>query len=146
VLALEDFTGTGEIIVFSDLLDKRRLLIKEGNIIVVFGYTSAREGEKPKIKGDDLTLLDMAVREFPSTLKIILSGTPTKKLNDELTGEFTANAGNSEVLIEYGANGKRVLFKATKFKVDPNPKFLKKLKGISGISGIRLYRTRNNGR
>ncbi len=146
VLALEDFTGTGEIIVFSDLLDKRRLLIKEGNIVVVFGYTSVREGEKPKIKGDDLTLLDMAPREFPTILKIILDGNPTKELNIELTNEFVANAGNSEVVIEYGANGKRVLFKATKFKVDPNPKLLKKLKGISGISAIRLYRARNNGR
>jgi DNA polymerase-3 subunit alpha len=146
VLALEDFSGTGEIIVFSDLLEKRKLLIKEGNTIVVFGYTSAREGEKPKIKGDDLTLLDKAPLEFPTTLKIILNGNPTKELNDELTKEFTANAGNSEVVLEYGANGQRVLFKATKFKVDPNPKFLKELKSLSGISKIRLYRSRNSGR
>jgi DNA polymerase-3 subunit alpha len=146
LLALEDFTGTGEIIVFSDLLEKRRLLIKEGNTIVVFGYTSIREGEKPKIKGDDLTLLDMAPREFPTTLRIILDGNPSKEFNDELTSELAANAGNSEVLIEYGANSKRVLFKVTKFKVDPNPRFLRKLKKMSGISNIKLYRSRNNGR
>ncbi len=146
VLSLEDFTGTGEVIIFSDVLEKRRLLIKEGNTVIIFGYSSVREGEKPKIKGDDLTLLEAAPREFPTVIKIILEGNPTKELNAELTREFTANPGTSEIVIEYGANGKRILFKVTKFKVDPNPKFLKTLKGLVGAGNVKLSRMRNGGR
>ncbi|HBC46013.1 MAG TPA: DNA polymerase III subunit alpha, partial [candidate division Zixibacteria bacterium] len=146
VLALEDFTGAGEIIVFSDVLEKRRLIIKEGNTVIIFGYTSVREGEKPKIKGDDLTLLDKATSEFPVSLKIIIDGNPGKELNEALTREFEANSGASEIVIEYGANGKRVVFKVTKFKVDPNPKLLKTLKGLPGVGSVKLQRVRNNGR
>jgi DNA polymerase III subunit alpha len=143
LLELEDFTGTGEVLIFSDVLEKRRPLIKEGNTVVIFGYTSVREGEKPKIKGDDLTLLEAALREFPTTLRINIEGNPTKELNEELQREFAANAGESEIIIEHGANGKRVVFRATKYKIDPNPQLLKKLKTLVGDGNVKLVRAKN---
>lgn len=140
---LDDFTGTGELMIWSDLLEKRRPIIKEGIAVLVFGRTSVREGEKPKIMVDDFTLLEKATGEFPITVRIGIEGNPAKELNEALTKEFSSNIGESEIIIEYGSNDKRVQFKVTKFKVDPNPKFLKKLKSLAGVGSVKLVRVRN---
>jgi DNA polymerase-3 subunit alpha len=143
ILTLEDFTGTGEVILFSDVIEKRRLMLIEGNPVVVFGKTSAREGEKPKIKGNDLTLLEAAPREFPVILKITIEGNLNQELSQQIIRELSASPGNSEVHIDYGSNGKRLLFRATKFKADPTLKLLKTLKSLFGPDSVKLIRTQN---
>jgi DNA polymerase III subunit alpha len=143
LLTLEDFTGTGEVLLFSDVIEKRRLLIKEGNTVVIFGFTSVREGEKPKIKGDDLTLLEAAPREFPVRLKIKLENGLIAEFKDSIVSLLSSNPGNSEVVIEFRSNGKTVNYKATKYKVDINRDLLVSLRKLVGSENVKIVRIRN---
>ncbi len=140
LLTLEDDTGAGEVLIFSDAIEKRRLLLKEGNTIIVFGQSSVREGEKPKIKGDDFTLLSSATREFPVTLKLALENDFDNDLPEKIFGELSSNSGQSEVKIYYRQNGRQVIFRATKVKIDPNQKLLNNLKNIIGPENVKLVR------
>jgi len=146
LLSIEDFSGAGEVLIFSDVIEKRRLIIQEGNTVIVFGTTSVREGEKPKIKGDDLTLLEAAPREFPSALKITIEEGLDKNLNQRIITELAKSPGNSDVFIEYGNGKNRVTFKASKYRVDINPTLLKQLKALFGPKSIVISRSRENPR
>lgn len=139
ILNLEDYTGAGEIIIFSDLVEKRRMILEEGNTVVVFGTASTREGEKPKIKGDDLTLLSMAAKEFPTALRLTIDNID-EDTPEKISREFSTHKGDSEVLIVYSQNGHRLLFKSTKFKIDPSPELVGKLKNIIGYNNVILIR------
>ncbi len=140
LISLEDFTGGGEAIVFSDVIEKRRLILEEGNIVVLFGTASTREGEKPKVKADDITLLETAPREFPVAVRITLESDIDESIPGKLEQEFSQNTGKSDILVDYRKNGHRIVFKSSKFKVDPTPVFLERLKELLGAEHIRLIR------
>ena len=143
ILSLEDFTGTGEVIIFSDILEKRRLLLKEGNAVLVFGSISVRD-DKRSIKGEDMTLLDAAVREYPVALRVRIENALDDERRLAMLDYLSQNPGDSEVIIEQNGNGKRVVYKSTKYRVNPNHKLLRHLKNILGAGNIRLQRLRNS--
>jgi len=144
VLSIEDFGGAGEVIIFSDLLEKRRLLLKEGNTILLFGFTSVREGEKAKIKGEDFTLIEMAPREFPMALRIKIDSSLDNERRASLLAEISGNPGECDVVIEQNGDGKKVLYKSAKYRINPTQKLLRHLRNLVGPDNIRLQRQRND--
>jgi DNA polymerase III alpha subunit len=141
---LEDFTAVGEVIVFSDTLEKRRLLLKEGNAVLVFGAVSVRD-DKRSIRGEDLTLLDAAPREFPVAVRIRIEAPLDDDRRQAMLEQLAENPGQCDLIIEQNDNGKRVTYKSGKFKIDPSPRLLKHLKHILGAENVRLQRMRNTG-
>ncbi len=139
ILNLEDYTGAGEVLIFSDLIDKRRMILQEGNTVVVFGTTSTREGEKPKVKGDDLTLLSAAATEFPTALRLTIDSMD-EDMPEKISREISSHKGPSEVLIVFSQNGNRLVFKSTRFKIAPTAELIGKLKNIIGQDKVALVR------
>ena len=139
ILNLEDYTGAGEVIIFADLVDKRRMILEEGNTVVVFGTASTREGEKPKVKGDDLTLLSAAVSEFPTALRLTIDNLD-ENMPEKISREISSHKGDSDVLIVCSQNGHRLVFKSTKFKIDPSPELVNRLKNLIGSDKVALVR------
>lgn len=140
LLSIEDFSGSGEAIVFSDIIEKRRMILVEGNTVVLFGTASIREGERPKIKGDDLTLLEAAPREFPLVLRIKLETNMKDELPSKLLKEFSEFPGKSEIVFDYQQNGRKVIFKSLKYKIDLSVTFLDHLKELVGEGNISLVK------
>jgi DNA polymerase III subunit alpha len=143
ILPLEDFTGSAEILIFSDVVEKRRLILKEGNAVIVFGSVSARDGEQAKIKGDDLTLLETVTREFPAILKLKFDSDLDSEQRQKLVAILSENSGNNDLYIESTIEGKRLLYKSSKQKVDINIKFLKQLKNLLGADKVAINKARN---
>ena len=141
LLNIEDFSGSGEIIIFSDIVEKRRMLLIEGNIVVVFGTASTREGEKTKIRGDDVTLLESAPREFPLSLSIRLEEGISEGLPEKLLKEFETNAGKGDIVFHYKRNGRQVTFKSKKYKVEPSVKLIERLKALVGPENVSLIKS-----
>jgi DNA polymerase-3 subunit alpha len=143
VLYLEDFTGTAEIIIFSDVLEKRRLLLSEGNAVLLFGSVSVRD-DKRSIRGDDLTLLEAAPREFPVTLLMRLDSAIDEDRRRVILSSLGENQGQSDVVIEQNGDRRKIIYKSTKYRVDPNPKLIRHLKNLLGAENVRLQRSRSN--
>jgi len=140
LLGIEDFSGSGEVIVFSDVVDKRRMVLIEGNIVVIFGTASTREGEKTKVRGEDLTLLETASREFPVTLNIKFESEIDESLVAKLQDEFEKNSGKSDIVFMYRQNGQQVKFRSKRYKIDPSIKLIEKLKDLMGPDNVSLAR------
>lgn len=140
VLTLEDYSGSGEILIFADVVEKRRMVLAEGKTVVVFGTTSTREGEKPKIKGENLTLLEAAPLEFPTALSITLDQDIDEDLPEIVAQRLAENPGDSEVRISLTGNGRRTVFRSTKLKVRPDRDLISSLRKLVGNDKIRLVR------
>jgi DNA polymerase-3 subunit alpha len=140
ILTLEDYSGSGEILVFSDVIEKRKMILAEGKTVVVFGTTSTREGEKPKVKGDNLTLLEAAPSEFPTALSISIDEDIDENLPETVAGCLAENVGDSEVRIFLAGNGGRTVFKSGKFKVRPDRDLISRLRKLVGDDKVRLVR------
>jgi DNA polymerase-3 subunit alpha len=141
ILSLEDFSGTAEVIIFSDILEKRRLLLKEGNAVLVFGAVSDRDGKR-SIKGDDLTLLDAATREFPVALRIRIESSLDEDRRRAMLDSIAQSPGECDLIIEQNGNGKRLVYKSTKYRVNPGHKLVRHLKNILGAENVRLQKLR----
>lgn len=140
ILTLEDYTGAGEVLIFSDTIEKRRMILSEGNTVVVFGVASTKEGEKPKVRGEDLTLLSAAPREFPTALRLALDNDFDGEVPAKITDIFSSHSGESDVLIVYSRNGRRLAFRSTRFKIDPSPELMSRLKSLIGSEKVSLIR------
>jgi DNA polymerase-3 subunit alpha len=144
ILTLEDYSGSGEVLIFSDVVEKRRLILIEGNTVIVFGSTSTREGEKPKIRGDDLTLMSAAPREHATALEVTLADDIGENAPETIKKYLSQNAGNSEVHVHYNQNGRNVKFKSTRYRINPSSQLFARLKEILGPDKVRLIRLGHN--
>ncbi len=142
ILTLEDYSGSGEVLIFSDVVEKRRMILSEGNTVIVFGSASTREGEKPKIRGDDLTLMSAAPREYATALEVTLADDIGENIPEAIEKHFSQNAGNSEVHVHYARNGRNVIFRSTRYKINPSSQLFVSLKEILGPDKVRLIRLR----
>ena len=127
-VTIEDFTGSIEIIIFADCLDKRKSLLQEGNGILVAGILSTREGEKPSIKANDIFLLKTAYKEIPCRLHLnIGAGDIGNGQIEGLDELFRQNKGRSEVIFHFRDGGVELISRSRKFAVAPNAELLRKL-------------------
>ena len=141
---IEDFTDSTEVIMFSDCLDKKKSLLEEGNSILVAGILNTREGEKPKIKANDIYLLKEAYKEIPCSLYLYLD---ESKLDDNQIDDIDKilrdNSGKSPVFICLKDGESIMVSRSRKFKVEPSPVLLNELVRRFGENSIML-KPKNN--
>jgi hypothetical protein len=116
------------------------MILTEGRTIVVFGTTSTREGEKPKVKGENLTLLSAAPMEFPTALNITVDDDIDENLPERIMEQLARKAGDSEVRINLTGNGRRTVFRSAKFKVEADRDLVLKLEKMVGPDKVKLVR------
>lgn len=147
-VTIEDFTGTVEIIIFADCLDRKKNLLQEGNSILVTGILSTREGEKPSIKANDIFLLKTAYQEIPCRLHLNIGADDIDNGRiEELDELFRANQGRSEIIFHFREGGIELTSRSRKFAVAPSADLLRKLGERFGEScyDIEIDRGLTNG-
>ena len=147
-VTIEDFTGTVEIIIFADCLDRKKNLLQEGNSILVTGILSTREGEKPSIKANDIFLLKTAYQEIPCRLHLNIGVDDIDNGRiEELDELFRANQGRSEMIFHFREGGIELTSRSRKFAVAPSADLLRKLGEKFGEScyDIEIDRGLTNG-
>ena len=147
-VTIEDFTGTVEIIIFADCLDRKKNLLQEGNSILVTGILSTREGEKPSIKANDIFLLKTAYQEIPCRLHLNIGTDDIDNGRiEELDELFRANQVRSEMIFHFREGGIELTSRSRKFAVAPSADLLRKLGEKFGEScyDIEIDRGLTNG-
>jgi len=140
---IEDFTGSVEVIVFSDLFGRREPIIQSDAMIVVKGRASTREGEKPKIIASDLTLLSAAAKEFGTTVNLYL---PVSKWESDggkdLLEHILSKPGECPVLLHLKTDEGEVLVDLKDKKVDLTGEWIRQARLILGEENVRLEKNR----
>jgi len=135
---LEDFTGSVELILFSDCYEKCREVARVDQMVLVTGRVSTREGEAPKIIGSDVAPLEELTERFNCQLVIKIDVDCSDKTLDKALATLEEFKGNTPVLLAARQNGSEVYIRSKKYAVKPDFRLLSSLKELLGESGAYL--------
>ncbi len=134
---LEDFAGSIELIIFSDLYEKRRDVVNSGSMVMVSGRISKREDEKPKIIAGKVDYLDAVAEGGELILKLFLDG---PEFNGDrlagIEGILSEFPGSAEVMLVLSTGEERITIKANKLKASAKPGLTRRLSELLGSDRV----------
>ncbi|OGC78448.1 MAG: DNA polymerase III subunit alpha [candidate division Zixibacteria bacterium RBG_16_50_21] len=143
---LEDFTGRVELIIFSDVYERCRPLVKSDSLVLVKGTSSTREGEKPKIIVQDISGLGEAWKTAGGNLHLQLS---SRDLDSDaitrLKEILKSYPGQTRVILHVDGLEDKLSLKLKDAEVAPNPVLYRDLTLLLGEENVRFEVTRKNG-
>ncbi|MFH2048009.1 MAG: DNA polymerase III subunit alpha, partial [bacterium] len=137
-VTLEDYTGTSELILFSDCYDKSKDYIGVDQMVLVTGRVSTREGEAPKIICNEVLPLEKLAERFNCQLVIKIDKNCSDNLIEQALENLKNYRGNTPVLLAARENGSEVYIKSRKYSVQPDFALLNSLKELLGESSAYL--------
>jgi DNA polymerase-3 subunit alpha len=135
---LEDFSGSVELILFSDCYEKNRKPAQVDQMVLVTGRVSTREGEAPKIIASELIPLSKLTERFNCQLVIKIDADCSDKAIDEALATLEQFEGSAPVLLAARQNGSEVYIRSNKYAVTPDAQLMNRLKELLGESGVYL--------
>jgi DNA polymerase-3 subunit alpha len=135
---LEDFTGSTEAIVFSEPYEKHAALLIEESMVLARGGVSRREGEFPKIRGEEFVRLADVREELTRELHLLLVAGEGEELAAEARQVLSGHPGEVPVYIhlEHGTDGPPLRLRAGGMKVNPTGTVLDELKAVLGEENV----------
>ena len=135
---LEDLYGTVEVIVFPNVYERCKDLIKEDEVIVVKGTVNRKEEEAPKILADKIFSISEYGEEVPrSPIKLRV---PSSSAEEETLGRMKdimrKHPGDIPVLI-YPANGGKCLRAEPNLWVTAKDEFFREMEDLIGSENIK---------
>jgi DNA polymerase-3 subunit alpha len=145
-VTLEDFSGTVELVCFSDCYDKGKEHIEIDRMILVTGRVSTREGEAPKVVAAETLPLEKLTERFNCQLVIKVTNECSEETLDRALAVLDEYRGSAPVLLAARENGSEVYIKSRKYAVTVDFKLLDSLKGLLGDSAayLRPLQARNS--
>ncbi len=137
-VTLEDYTGTAELIVFSDCYEKSKHYITEDQMVLITGRVSTREGESPKIICNEVLPLEKLAERFNCQLVIKIDKNCSDNLIELVLENLEKYRGKTPVLLAARENGSEVYIKSRKYLVQPDFELLNSLKELVGESSAYL--------
>ncbi|MDO4552951.1 MAG: DNA polymerase III subunit alpha [Bacillota bacterium] len=140
---IEDMHGSGEVLVFPNVFERCRGVIKEDAVVAVTGRVNFKEGESAKLLAEQI--VDLREAELPGTkeplpvVKLKLPGTLDEaETLERIKAIFAGHPGNSPVVL-YLASGKTVKTRQDLW-VEADEAFCRKMAGILGEENVKLSR------
>jgi DNA polymerase-3 subunit alpha len=137
---MEDMTGKGEVILWSEAYAQFRELIYEGSAVFVTGKAEVRDDGQLKITADDITAMEHSLRKFTRGFKIrIDEEADAEKLKQLQALCDPSVAKGLPVYFHVMRNGEAVAsFHAPEVKIPVEDAAIKKLTEIFGAANIRM--------
>jgi DNA polymerase-3 subunit alpha len=138
--ALEDLTGSIEMLVFPDAYKKLQEKVKMEVPVLVRGGVRIEEGANPKLTVSDISSLEDAKVPLPRSLRIRI---PLEKASettvDELHLLFSQRKGEARVLFDVERAGDfMVVMEAEGYNVLPDRSFVNRVQELCGRDAIRV--------
>ena len=145
-VTLEDFSGTVELVCFSDCYDKGKEHMEIDRMMLVTGRVSTREGEAPKVVAAETLPLEKLTERFNCQLVIKVTSECSDETLDRALAVLDEYRGSAPVLLAARENGSEVYIKSKKYAVTVDFKLLDSLKGLLGDSAayLRPLQARNS--
>jgi DNA polymerase-3 subunit alpha len=137
-VGLEDFTGTVEVIVFSDAYQEYAELLREDTMALVKGRLTKREGESPKIRAEEFIPLAEVRERLTRELHLLLVSDEGSGLASEAKAVLAGHPGQVPVYIhlEHGFEGPPLRLRAGGMTVNPSGTVLDELKSVLGEENV----------
>ena len=132
-LRLEDLSGSVEIIVFSNLYEKRSEIFQEDSPLLVKGKVDLKEEEEAKIIAESAVLLPRETRQ----LFIRIAASHDRETLAKLRKMLRSAGGELPVYL-YFEREKKMIMLEEGYRASDDPVFLKKLEQLLGSGSVRL--------
>ncbi len=137
-VTVEEFSGTAELICFSDCYDKNKEFIEIDRMLLVTGRVSTREEESPKIIVSEILPLEKLTERFNCQLVIKIDKDCPEALIDKALSVLDQFRGSAPVLLAARENGSEVYIRSRKYSVTVDFRLLDTLKELLGDSAAYL--------
>ena len=137
-LQLEDLKGSVEVIVFPNVYERCRDLIREDQVIVVHGKINRKEDEAPKVLAEKISAID-DIRNLPGSVPVKLripEEAEEAEMLEKMKLVMTAHPGDTPVLI-YFSSCKKCLKASTNLWVTPSDDFFRCMETLIGKENIK---------
>ncbi|HUI30929.1 MAG TPA: DNA polymerase III subunit alpha [Candidatus Acidoferrales bacterium] len=136
---LEDFTGKGDVIFFSDAYSKYQGVLFADSIVLVSGKAESN-GDSVRIMANEAISMEEAAGKLTKSIAVSIDRSDNSKEGlvslKEMLGNYST--GNCSIFFSVNSeNGKPKIFRSNK-SVDPNRKFVDALFGLFGKENVRL--------
>ncbi len=138
--ALEDLTGSIEMLVFPDAYRKLQDKVKMEVPVLVRGGVRIEEGANPKLTVGDITSLEEAKVPLPRSLRVrIPLENASETTVDELHLLFSQRKGEAKVLFDVERQGDfMVVMEAEGYNVLPDRNFITRVEELCGRGAVRV--------
>jgi DNA polymerase-3 subunit alpha len=137
-ISLEDLTGTSEILVFTDVLEKySRLIVKESKIVISARVTK-REEEEPKFIAVELYTIEEAKSAFAKSLWISLNDKINGDTLDALENIFASHSGNVPIYFKVDDGGETKVLRSRRYRLNTSPEVLKQVQDMLGRDRVKI--------
>jgi len=138
--ALEDMSGSLEMIVFPEAYRRLQEKLKLEVPVLVRAGVRVEEGSNPKITVADITPLEDAKVPLPRSLRIrIPAEGSTENTVDALHSLFTERKGDARVLFDVERPGDfMVVMEAEGYNVHPDRNFIARVEELCGRGSVRI--------
>jgi DNA polymerase-3 subunit alpha len=139
-VTLEDFTGSIEVIVFTEVLESAGKLIQEDKMVVVAGKVSTRENEVAKLIAEEVVPLSSVVDRFYGNLMLELEAEEMNSdLMDKLEEIFDQYPGSAQVFFRVKVNsGDSFNVQSKKYRVSPDTQLMESLNNLLGNTRVKM--------
>lgn len=138
-MTLEDLTGSSEILVFNDVLEKYMHLIVKEEKVVVAARVSRREEEEPKFIAVEIHTIDEAKAAFAKSLWISIndSGINSDTL-DALEDIFMSHSGNVPIYFKVQDGDQTRVLRSRRYRLNTSLEVLKQVQDMLGSEQVKL--------
>lgn len=137
-LTLEDFTGSMEIIVFSNSLDKFREKLDEENVVLVRGKLSVREDEPTKIICEEVLSVDEIDEGFRWSKVFLRVDDVTEKTRlEEIRGRLKSFLGKIPVFV-HNQDSKKTFMLEKDVWVKEDAALLDEMVSVLGVDNVKV--------
>ena len=138
-ITLEDLTGSSEILVFNDVLEKYlHLIVKEAKVVVA-ARVSRREEEDPKFIAVEIHTIDEAKAAFAKSLWISLTDNHIKgDTLDALEDIFASHSGNVPIFFKVQDGEKTRVLRSRRYRLNTSLEVLKQVQDMLGNEQVKL--------
>jgi DNA polymerase-3 subunit alpha len=137
-VTLEDFTGSAEMLVFSETYLQYSELVREDRMLLIKGQVSKREGEAPKVRVTEIIPLEQARGRLTRSLHLLLVSDEGSERARRARSILDEHPGEVPVYIhlEHGEEGPPLRLRSRTARIDPAGPLLERLKSVLGDENV----------
>jgi DNA polymerase-3 subunit alpha len=139
-MTLEDFSGKGECIVFSDAYQKYQNFINPDTMIMVIG-SAEQSGDNLRIIVREIIPLEKVREKFTKSIILSIHADDIKEDTINILREVVdRHQGKYPCFfnITFHQDGQSQLYQSTKYNVDPCEQFVNEVENVIGVSSVRF--------
>ena len=139
-VTLEDFTGSIEIIVFTECLEAAGKLVQEDKMVLVMGKVSTKENEVAKVLADEIIPLSKASGRFAEHLLLeVDAGSMNDEMMEKIESLLQTSPGSVNVLFLVNINSdKSFTVRSNKYQIAADTALLDNLQHLLGEHNVRI--------